>query len=65
MSFMYNINNRGPRIDPWGTPQEIELRSEFVLFHYFALIKLHCVIVMPKQISFTADIHDNTESSHL
>ena len=28
MSFMYNINNRGPNIDPWGTPQEIELRSE-------------------------------------
>ena len=21
-SFMYNINNRGPSIDPWGTPQE-------------------------------------------
>ena len=33
MSFMYNINNRGPSIDPWGTPQEIELRSKLVLLN--------------------------------
>jgi hypothetical protein len=22
-SFMYNINNRGPRMDPWGTPYPV------------------------------------------
>ena len=30
MSFMCNIYNRGQSIDPWGTPQEIESRSEFL-----------------------------------
>ena len=27
-SLMYNKNNNGPRIDPWGTPHEINLEDE-------------------------------------
>ena len=27
-SLMYNKNNNGPRIDPWGTPHEINLENE-------------------------------------
>ena len=27
-SFIYNKNRRGPRIDPWGTPQFIAGRPE-------------------------------------
>ena len=28
---MYNRNSRGPRIEPWGTPQRMRLVSEFTL----------------------------------
>ena len=27
-SFIYNKNRRGPRTDPWGTPQYIVVRPE-------------------------------------
>ena len=30
-SLMYKRNNRGPRNDPWGTPQRMKLVSEFTL----------------------------------
>ena len=29
--LMYNRNSRGPRIEPWGTPQYMKLISEFTL----------------------------------
>ena len=28
MSLMYSKKNRGPRIEPWGTPQEISFLNE-------------------------------------
>ena len=33
ISFIYNINSRRPKIDPWGTPQEILDKSEKWLFN--------------------------------
>ena len=27
-SFIYNKNSRGPRVEPWGTPQVIGLRED-------------------------------------
>ena len=34
MSFIYNRNNKGPTIDPWGTPQFIGRYSDFTLFRF-------------------------------
>ena len=31
MSFIYNKNKRGPKIDPSGTPQVIDFKVEAVL----------------------------------
>ena len=31
-SLMHNRNSRGPKIEPWGTPQLMKLVSEFMLF---------------------------------
>ena len=30
--FTYKINIRGPKMDPWGTPQDISLASDSILF---------------------------------
>ena len=30
-SFMYNKNNKGPKTDPWGTPQDIVCLSDTIL----------------------------------
>ena len=31
-SLIYNMNNRGPRIDPWGTPHVIDLIVDTKVF---------------------------------
>ena len=30
MSFMYIMNNKGPKMDPWGTPVVIEVMFDLV-----------------------------------
>ena len=37
MSLTYRINNKGPRIDPWGTPDCTGSHEE-----YFPLITTRC-----------------------
>ena len=34
MSLIYNRNNKGPKIDPSGTPHLIERYSDFTLFRF-------------------------------
>ena len=34
MSLIYNKNNKGPKIDPGGTPQFIGRYSDFSLFRF-------------------------------
>ena len=31
ISFIYNMNREGPRIEPWGTPHDIFIRFELKL----------------------------------
>ena len=33
MSFIYIKNNKGPRIDPWGTPQVMFIRVDLHPFN--------------------------------
>src|SRR6218665_1640501 len=40
-SLMYRMNSKGPRLDPWGTPQFIQLRSDHV-----PLQKTFCIYCM-------------------
>ena len=31
---MYNVNNNGPRMDPWGTPYDMSILSDVTFSRY-------------------------------
>ena len=59
MSFMKIKNNKGPRIEPWGTPQEI-----FRLLEILPLASVHCFLRLRYEVSYSRFPFVIPSSSH-